>query len=109
MANSSNNSSKSTKKQSSSSSSGSKWGLNKISFWLLVATAILYLVAMILAACNINFKVVSALQGVASALMICIVAYLAWKFVSKKPTVWKVLYVVVLLVVIVGIILPLVI
>lgn len=107
MANSSNNSSKSTKKQSSSS--GSKWGLNKVSFWLLVATAILYLVAMILAACNINFKVVSALQGVASALMICIVAYLAWKYVSKKPTVWKVLYVVVLLVVIVGIILPLVI
>ena len=107
MANSSNNSSKSTKKQSSSS--GSKWGLNKVSFWLLVATAILYLVAMILAACNINFKVVSALQGVASALMICIVAYLAWKYVSKKPTVWKVLYVVVLLVVLVGIILPLVI
>lgn len=107
MANSSNNSSKSTKKQSSSS--GSKWGLNKVSFWLLVATAILYLVAMILAACNINFKVVSALQGVASALMICIVAYLAWKYVSKKPTVWKVLDVVVLLVVIVGIILPLVI
>ena len=82
--------------------------MNKLSFYLLAVTAILYLVAMILSLCGVNLKIVSAMQGVASALMICVVAVLAWRYVAKKPAVWKVLYIVVLLVVIVGIILPLV-
>lgn len=84
------------------------WGLNKISFWCIGAMAILYLIASILALCGVNLQIVTALQGVATALAICIVAFLAWKYVRNKQTVWKVLYVVLLLVVLLGIILPLV-
>lgn len=113
--------SKTTKAQSSSSNTSSTqkkstrrsggirtWGLNKISFWTIGAIAILYLIASILAACKVNLKVVSALQGLATAFAICIVAYLSWKYVRPKQMVWKVLWFVLLLVVILGIILPLV-
>lgn len=103
---------KTTTKKSSSSSSSSKrtvWGLNKISFWTIVAVTFLYAVSLVLAACNVNLKVVSALQGVATAIMIIIVAILAWRYVRPKPMVWKVLYVICLLIVIAGIIVPLVI
>lgn len=101
-----------TKKKSSSSSSSSKktvWGLNKISFWTIVAVTFLYAVALVLSACNVNATVVSALQGVATAIMIIIVAILAWRYVRPKPMVWKVLYIICLLIVIAGIIVPLVI
>lgn len=98
-----------TTKKSSSRSSGVKtWGLNKISFWCIGAMAILYLVASILALCGVNFKVVSVLKDCATALAICIVAVLAWRYVAPKQTVWKVLYIVLLLVVLLGIVLPLV-
>ena len=102
---------KTTTKKSSSSSSSTKrtvWGLNKISFWTIVAVTFLYAVSLVLAACNVNLKVVSALQGVATAIMIIIVAILAWRYVRPKPMVWKVLYVICLLIVIAGIIVPLV-
>lgn len=98
-------SSSSTKK---SSNNRTAWGLNKLSFWCIGAMAILYLIASILALCGVNLKVVSVLKDCATALAICIVAYLAWKYVRNKQTVWKVLYFVLLLVVLLGIILPLV-
>lgn len=97
-----------TKKSSSKTSSTRTWGLNKISFWCIGAMAILYLVASILALCGVNFKVVSVLKDLATALSICIVAVLAWRYVKPKQTVWKVLYVVLLLVVLLGVIIPLV-
>ena len=98
-----------TTKKSSSRSSGVKtWCLNKISFWCIGAMAILYLVASILALCGVNFKIVSVLKDLATALAICIVAVLAWRYVKPKQTVWKVLYVVLLLVVLLGVIIPLV-
>ena len=105
-------SSKSTKTTKSSSSNSSKktvWGLNKISFWTIVAVTFLYALSLILSACGINMKVVNALQGVATAIMIIIVAILSWKYVRPKQMVWKVLYVICLLIVIAGIIVPLVI
>ena len=105
-------SSKSTKTTKSSSSNSSKktvWGLNKISFWTIVAVTFLYALSLILSACGINMKVVNALQGVATAIMIIIVAILAWKYVRPKQMVWKVLNVICLLIVIAGIIVPLVI
>lgn len=106
---SSKSSSSSTKKTTSSSSRSTVWGLNKISFWVIGAMAILYLVASILSLCGVNLKVVSALQGVATAMAICIAAVLAWRYVKNKQTVWKVLYFVLLLIVLLGIVLPLVI
>lgn len=101
-------SSSSTTTHSSSSNSGSKfWGLNKISFYTVGAIAILYLLAAILSACGLPGKITSALQSLATAVALCIVAFLAWKYVRNKQMVWKVLYFVLLLVVLVGIIIPL--
>ena len=102
-------SSKSTSSKSSSSSSKkTMWGLNKISFWTIVAITILYAIALILSACGVSATAVSALQGIATAIMIVIVSILAWRYVKPKPMVWKVLYFVCLLIVIAGIIVPLV-
>ena len=99
---------KSSSSKSSSSSNSNKWGLNKISFWVIVAVTIIYAVSLVLGACGINLVIVSALQGVATAIMITIVAILAWRYVRPKPAVWKVLYFICLLIVIAGIIVPLV-
>ena len=86
---------------------GPRWpSLNKLSFYLIVATAILYLVAMILSCVGGLAGPVMILQGVANAIMICIVAVLAYRYIRNKPTVWLVLYIVVLLVVLVGIVIP---
>ncbi len=103
------NSSKSSKSKSTSSSKRGMWGLNKISFWTIVAVTVLYAVAMILSACGVNAVIVSALQNVAMAIMIVIVSILAWRYIKPKAVVWKVLYFVCLLIVIAGIIVPLVI
>ena len=83
------------------------WGLNKISFWVLGAAAILYLVAMILSVAGVSAIAVTILQNIAMAVMVVIVSILAWRYVKNKPTVWKVLYVFILLVVIACIIVPL--
>ncbi len=99
-------STKTTKSTSTTKSSGLT--LNKFSLYTIIAVAVLYLVSMILSLCGVNFKIIAALQGVATAIMICIVAVLAWRYVSKKQAVWKVLYIVCLLVVIAGVIIPLV-
>ncbi len=95
-------SSKSTTKKTSNF-----WGLNKISFWVLGAAAILYLVAMILSVAGVSAIAVTILQNIAMAVMVVIVSILAWRYVKNKPTVWKVLYVFILLVVIACIIVPL--
>lgn len=100
--------SSSTKSSQTRSSSSSRWGLNKISMYVLVAVALLYVVSLLLACFDVNLVVVSALQGVAAAVMVVIVSILAWRYVKPKQAVWKVLYVICLLLVIVGIIVPLV-
>ncbi len=99
----------SSSQSSKSSSKGSFWSLNKISFWTIVAVTVLYAVSLVLSAVGVNLKVIGALQGVATAIMIIIVSILAWRFVRSKPFVWKVLYIICLLIVIAGIVVPLVI
>ena len=101
-------SSSSSSSSSSSRSSGSKWGLNKVSFWLICGAAIVYLVGLILSACGVNAVIVQALSNIAAAAMICIVAILAWRYVKSRPVVWKVLYIICLLIVIAGVIIPLI-
>lgn len=100
--------SKKSSKSSSSTKKSSVWSLNKVSFWTIVAVTILYLVALVLSACGIHAAIVGALQGVATAIMIVIVSVLAWRYVRAKAVVWKVLYVICLLVVLAGIVVPLV-
>lgn len=99
----------SNKSRSSSRRSGVfAWGLNKLSMYTIVAVALLYAVSMVLSLCGVSLKVVSALQGLATAVMICIVAYLAWKYVARKEPVWKVLYIICLCLVLAGIVIPLI-
>ena len=94
------------KKSNNNNNKGSgTWSLNKISFWLIVITAILYLVGMILSCVRLAGPAM-VLQNVANALMICVVAVLAYRYVRNKPTIWLVLYIVVLLVVLAGIVIP---
>lgn len=104
----SSSSSKSTSSKSSSSKS-SVWGLNKISFWTIVAVTIIYAISIVLAAIGGDSLMTATriLQGIATAVMIVIVSILAWRYVRSKPMVWKVLYVICLLIVIAGIIVPL--
>ena len=97
-----NKSSKSTTKKSST-----VWSLNKVSMWILVAAALLYVIAMILSLVNVDFVVVTALQNIAMAVMVVIVSILAWRYVRNKEMVWKVIYVLCLLLVVAGIIVPL--
>lgn len=103
---------KQTKKTTSTSTtttkSKTKITLTMVSFWTLVTAALLYLVAMILSLCGVASKIVMALQNAAMAVMVVIVAILAWRYVFRRPVIYKVLYIIVLLVVIVGIILPLI-
>ena len=98
---------KSSSKSTTRKSNSSFWGLNKISLWVLGAAALLYLVAMILSLVGVDAIAVTVLQNIAMAAMVVIVAILAWRYVRSKPTVWKVLYVFILLVVIACIIVPL--
>lgn len=99
---------KSTTKKRRSNGGIRTWGLNKLSFYCIGAIAIFYLIASVLALCGVSATLVVALQGVATALAICIVSYNAWKYVAHKQTVWKVLYFVLLLVVLMGIVIPLI-
>ena len=84
------------------------WGINKLSMYTIIAIALLYAISTVLALCGVNLKVISALQGLATAVMICIVAYLAWKYASKREMVWKILYVICLCLVLAGVVIPLV-
>lgn len=106
------NSNSSSNSKSSSNNSSSKHscplGTNKVSFYTICAVAILYLVSAILGACGVNLKIISALQGLATAMLIIIASINAWKYVAHKQTIWKVMFLVCLLVVVLGIILPLV-
>lgn len=90
------------------SKSNHVWGINKISFYTIGCVAVLYLISSVLALFGVNLKVISALQGIATAIALSIVAVLAWRYVKHKPSVWKVLYFVLLLVVLLGVILPLI-
>lgn len=103
-----NTSAKSTSTSKSTTKKSKFWGLNKISFYTIGAVAILYLISAILAVCGVSATFVLVLQNIATAILICITAVLAWRYVKPKQTVWKVLYFVLLLVIILGIILPLV-
>ena len=74
-----------------SENEGSK--LNKFSFYVIGAIAILYVVTMILSLVHIrNVKIIPILSAVAAACTIIIVSILAWRFVKNKTMVWKVLY-----------------
>lgn len=84
------------------------WGLSKISFYCIGAMAILYMIATALSLLKISSMIVGILQGLATAIAICIAAIIAWNYVRHKSTVWKVLYLVFILIVLIGIVIPMI-
>ena len=84
------------------------WGINKISFYLLGAMAVLYLIASILSLCGLQLAIIGILQAFATAVALCIVGYIAWGYVRNASNALKILYLVFMLVVLLGIILPMV-
>jgi len=84
------------------------WGINKISFYSICTVAVLYILAVVFKFIGLNATIITVLQNVVTALMIAVVAVVAWNYVANKSLVWKILYLVCLLVVIAGIIIPLV-
>ena len=84
-------------------------GINKISFYTLLSLAVLHMIATVLSLIGIGSTIVGYLQGVATAVALCILAFIAWRYVDSKPTSWKVLYFIILLIALAGVILPLVI
>ena len=94
-------------KKSNNNNNGPRWpGLNKISFWLIVSAAILLLVGIVFKFIPSVSAVAGWLLSIVTAIMTCVVAVLAYRYIRNKPTVWLVLYIVVLLVVIAGIVIP---
>lgn len=83
--------------------------LAMVSFYTIVAAAVLYALALILQALQVSAAIVGVLSNIAAAVMVIVVAIVAWRYVASRPMVWKVLYLICLLVVIIGIIIPLVI
>jgi hypothetical protein len=84
-------------------------GINKISFYTLLSLAVLHMIATVLSLIGIGSTIVGYLQGVATAVALCILAFIAWRYVDSKPTSWKILYFIILLIALAGVILPLVI
>lgn len=83
--------------------------LAMVSFYTIVAAAVLYALALILQALQVSAAIVGVLSNIAAAVMVIVVAIVAWRYVASRPMVWKVLYLICLLVVIIGIVIPLVI
>ena len=82
--------------------------LNKFSFYVIGAIAILYIVTMILNLVKISSKkIIPVLSSIAAACTIIVVAILAWRYVRRKTMVWKVLYLIFMALVIVGVMVPL--
>jgi len=67
------------------------------------------MIATVLSLIGIGSTIVGYLQGVATAVALCILAFIAWRYVDSKPTSWKILYFIILLIALAGVILPLVI
>ena len=85
---------------------GKKTSTNKLAFFTICLIAIVYLVAMILHLVGVSSLAVVILQNVAAILLLVICGICGWNYVAGKATVYKVLYVVVILVILVGIIIP---
>ena len=94
-------------KKTNNNNNEPRWpGVNKISFWLMVAAAVVLLIGMVFKFIPSVSAVAGWLLSIVTAAMTCVVAVLAFRYVRNKPIVWIVLYVVVLLVVLAGIIIP---
>jgi len=86
--------------------SNNNLNMNKISFWTIVVLAAVFLVSIILSFLPRVSAILWWVLACAEVIAVLVVAVLAWRHVSHDKPAMKVLYVVALLVVLVGIIIP---
>ncbi len=102
----------SSKSTSKSSSGGAIWGLNKISMYIIIVVAVLYVVTTILSFIPLDlalsYKVIGIINGFATAAMITVVSILAWRYVAHKNATWQVIYIICLILVFTGVVIPLI-
>lgn len=99
---------KETKKTSSSTHiSNGNWSLSKVSFVIILAVAVLYLISSVFAILGISAGFVTAMQAVCSAAALAVVGFIGWNYVkNRKRDDLKVIYIIALILVLVGIVIP---
>lgn len=80
--------------------------MSKFAFYLIGAICVLQLIIMVLSLCGINLGILSALKGVALALALIVPMSAAWNYIKLKPAVWKVLYFLFVLILLITIAIP---
>lgn len=88
--------------------SSNKLSINKISFYVIGSISILYLVSAILSLfdLNLSFNIVELFQAIATYVTVGVVSVLAWRYVNNKPTAYKVLYFIFMVIVTITVFLP---
>lgn len=82
------------------------WGINKFSFYAIGVFCVLLLTIMVLNLVGVSTWILPALEAVVKALLLIVPAVCAWNYVANKQTVWKVLYFIFLLILLITIIIP---
>lgn len=83
-----------------------KWSLNKVSFFVIFVVAVLYLINSLLAILQVNLTVIGSMQAVCSAVALGIVGFMGWNYIKHKADSLKITYIILLLLVFIGIIVP---
>ena len=86
----------------------SKLTLASYSFWVLVIAAVLYGVVALLSALGEGLNFLNWLQSIATACLLVVAIIEGWRFCKGKDFIYKLLYFICILLVLVGIVLPLV-
>ena len=79
-----------------------------LAFCVTMFAAILYLVSFVLSFWNIYDNTIAVMQSVASVIMIVIVSIIGWRFVKTRNSVWKTIYIVLLVAVVASVVIPVV-
>lgn len=91
-------------------SNKNKNSLNSVAFYALAAVAFVYLITTILAnvGLSVPYNILGIINMIAQLCILLICIILAWRFVANKATVWKVLYFLVVLIIVVCMVLSVV-
>ena len=79
-----------------------------LAFCVTMFAAVLYLLSFVLTFWDISNNTIDVLSSIASVIMICIVSVTGWRFVKTKSTLWKLIYIMVLLAVVASVVVPVV-
>ena len=93
-------------KQNKPQKSSGGISLNKVAFYTLVVAAVVLMIQAVLTRVLGGSVILSAISAVIQIILYALAGILGWRYVKNKQTVWKVLYILAALVLIVAVILP---